>query len=56
MQMLASLERHKDKRILCVDDEEFCLTSLKVILFKLEVDVDNCVDFCINGKEALEMA
>ena len=53
MQTLKSFEEFKDKRILCVDDEEFCIASLRTLLFKLGVDVDNKVDFCINGIEAL---
>ena len=56
MQTLLSLEKHKDTRILCIDDEEFCIAALRALLFKLEVDVDSCVDFCINGQEALKMA
>ena len=56
MQTLLSLEKNKDARILCIDDEEFCITALRALLFKLEVDVDSCVDFCINGQEALQMA
>ena len=43
-------------RILCVDDEEFCLASMRAILLKIGVDVENRVDFCINGLEAIEMA
>ena len=56
MQTLLSLEKNKDTRILCIDDEEFCIGALRALLFKLEVDVDSCVDFCINGQEALQMA
>ena len=37
-----------------VDDEEFCLASMKAILMKSGVNVDYQVDFCINGKEAYE--
>ena len=39
-----------------MDDEEFCLSSMKVILFKLGIDTEKQVDFCMNGIEALEMA
>jgi CheY-like chemotaxis protein len=35
-----------------VDDEEFCLESLKVLLLKADIDL-NKVDFCITGQEAL---
>ena len=35
-----------------VDDEEFCLSTFKVLLKK--ADIDMCqVDFCIDGLEAL---
>ena len=36
-----------------VDDEEFCLTTLKSILFSIGFDTEHRVDFCINGLEAL---
>jgi CheY-like chemotaxis protein len=41
---------------MCCDDEEFCIASISVILNKLGIDVQNCVDFGINGQEAVEMA
>lgn len=37
-----------------VDDEEFCLTTLKFILFNVGIDTENQVDFCITGLEALD--
>lgn len=37
-----------------VDDEEFCITTLKSMLFNLGIDTECQVDFCINGLEALE--
>ena len=42
-----------DDRIMVVDDEEFCLTTIKSMLFNLGIDTQNQVDFCINGLEAL---
>ena len=36
-----------------VDDEEFCISTMKALLFNLEIDIDIQVDFCINGLEAL---
>jgi YesN/AraC family two-component response regulator len=39
-------------RIMVVDDEEFCLESVRVVLQKADVDMSR-VDFCINGEEAL---
>jgi CheY-like chemotaxis protein len=38
---------------LVVDDEEFCLASMKAILFSLEFDTEYQVDYCITGEEAL---
>ena len=37
-----------------VDDEEFCLTTLKFILFNVGIDTEKQVDFCITGLEALD--
>jgi CheY-like chemotaxis protein len=37
-----------------VDDEEFCLSSMKVILQSLGIDTKHRVDCCITGKEALD--
>ena len=36
-----------------IDDEEFCLTMMKSILFRVGIDVEHRVDFCITGLEAL---
>jgi two-component system, sensor histidine kinase and response regulator len=44
----------KNNRILVVDDEEFCLSSVKAILGSLGFDVEYQVEFCIHGKEAYE--
>mmetsp|Transcript_33670 Transcript_33670/g.51996 ORF Transcript_33670/g.51996 Transcript_33670/m.51996 type:complete len:141 (-) Transcript_33670:215-637(-) len=43
-------------RILVVDDEEFCLSSMRAILGRLGVDIDFAVDFCMSGEEAVELA
>lgn len=45
--------KYQNKRILVVDDEEFCLTMMKSMLFRNGIDVVNRVDFCINGQEGL---
>ena len=37
-----------------VDDEEFCISSIKSIMESAGIDVENKVDFCINGQEAVE--
>ena len=43
----------KNKRIMVVDDEEFCISSFKAMMTIFGIDVHYHVDFCINGKEAL---
>ena len=37
-----------------VDDEEFCITLMKEIMHKAGIDVENKVDFCITGEEAVQ--
>ena len=41
------------RRILVVDDEEFSLSALKVILECAKIDILNRVDFIISPKEAI---
>jgi CheY-like chemotaxis protein len=41
------------KRILVVDDEEFCLETIKVLMRKAKIDL-RLVDFCIDGQEAFD--
>ena len=36
-----------------VDDDEFCLSSMKAILSSLGFDTKYQVDYCITGEEAL---
>ena len=36
-----------------IDDEDFCLTTVRVLLRKAKVNL-NLVDFCIDGLEAFE--
>jgi CheY-like chemotaxis protein len=47
-------KKYKTNRILVVDDEEFCLASMKAILFSLGFDTKYQVDYCITGQEALD--
>ena len=49
-----SFQEYKDKRIMIVDDEEFCIATMKSMLFSAGIDTDFHVDFCITGKEAVE--
>lgn len=55
--MLSNVDQaklHDKNRIMIVDDEEFCLTTMKSMLFNLGIDIMNQVDSCINGLEALD--
>lgn len=48
-------EKKKDAKILLVDDEDYNLTALKIILkYHIKVDVDKFCDEAVNGKEAFE--
>ena len=49
------LLKHGKNRIMVVDDEEFCIASLKSILVGANIDMNNKVDFCINGLEAVNL-
>lgn len=49
---LTALPYSKKDRIMVVDDEEFCLESVRVLLQKAGVEMTK-VDFCITGQEAL---
>ena len=35
------------------DDEEFCISSMKIILGKAQIDTVHQVDYCITGLEAI---
>ena len=37
-----------------VDDEEFNISSMKAILFKIGANVQDQCDFCITGQEAVD--
>jgi two-component system sensor histidine kinase/response regulator len=54
-QQLELINRLKKDRILVVDDEEFCLTSLIKLISKTGFDSINRIDQLINGREALEL-
>ena len=51
---LRQLLQHCKNRILIVDDEEFCLTSMREMFKMAGVDVDNTCDFFYNSQHALE--
>jgi CheY-like chemotaxis protein len=37
-----------------IDDEEFCISSMKAILHKFEFDINYQVDYCLSGLEAVK--
>ena len=37
-----------------VDDEEFCLSAMKQMISILGINTSKHIDYCINGKEAIE--
>lgn len=41
--------------MLVVDDEEFCISAMKGILFKAGLNLQYQVDFCISGLEAVNL-
>ena len=53
--MVSKMFQYKHCRVLVVDDEEFCLSTLSTLLHKAGIDVTYQVDFCINGEEAVNI-
>ena len=54
LQLLEPFKIFARNRILVVDDEEFCLSSMKALLQKAGADVKYQVDFRINGQECFD--
>ena len=52
---MEKFKKYESCRIMVVDDEEFCIASIETMLSSLHIDTQLQVDFCINGKEAIEM-
>ena len=48
------LNQTRHKRILVVDDEEFCISTMQIMLTMAGLDTENQVDFCISGQEAID--
>ena len=48
------VQDYKYKRILVVDDEEFCLAAIKALMSIIGIDIIHHVDFCMDGMEALD--
>ena len=38
-----------------VDDEEFCISAMKGILYKAGLNLEYQIDFCISGNQAFEL-
>lgn len=53
-QLLKKFDKYKHRRILVVDDEEFNISSMKAILFKVGINLEYQCDFCITGQEAVD--
>ena len=47
--MYLKCQQWKLERIMVVDDEEFCIAAIRVMLKSAGIDVVNHVDYCING-------
>ena len=39
MYLYRNFYQHKNNRILVIDDEEFCISAMKALLFKLGIDI-----------------
>lgn len=50
---MAIIEKFKKKRIMVVDDEEFCISAMKGLIKRTGIAIDYQVDFLISGEEAL---
>lgn len=49
------MHKFQNNKVLVVDDEEFCISAMKGMLFKAGLDIEFQVDFCIDGKQAVEL-
>lgn len=50
----AEMREAAAKRVLVVDDEEFCISTMKILLKMAGLKTDLQVDFCISGSEAYD--
>ena len=48
-----NFKKYSQDRIMVVDDEEFCIATMKAMLKRAGIDTKYQVDFCITGQEAL---
>ena len=49
------MKKYANYKVLVVDDEEFCLSAMKGLLFKAGINLEFQCDFCINGIEAIDL-
>ena len=47
--------KYQNHKILVVDDEEFCISAMKGMLFKAGINLEFQVDFCISGLQAFDL-
>ena len=47
--------KYQHHKVLVVDDEEFCISAMKGMLFKAGLNLEFQVDFCISGLQAFEL-
>ena len=43
------IQDYKNKRIMVIDDEEFCISATRALLEVLGIDTKHHVDFCMDG-------
>ena len=53
LDLYMKLYHQRHNRILVVDDEEFCISAIQVLLSQLGINIETQVDFCITGQEAV---
>ena len=53
--LVSLFSKYRSNRILVVDDEEFCIASMRTMLERLGIDTMYQVDFCIDGEESFQI-
>lgn len=48
-EVMNNLDIFGNNRIMIVDDEEFCISSLKNILNQTKLKIDGMLDICLTG-------
>ena len=47
--------RFRENRVLVTDDEEFCIASMKAMISKVGLDVQNRLDVCFTGLQMINL-